>query len=76
MLSPEERPGRLQRKIAHYMRSGVSILWVIDPADEKLTVWRPGALPQDYAAPQVVSAAPVLSAFELDLQALFDALRD
>lgn len=76
VLSPEDRPGRLQRRIAHYMRSGVAILWVIDPADEKLTVWRPGALPQDFEAPARVSAAPVLSAFELDLQQLFDSLRD
>ena len=76
VLSPEDRPGRLQRRIAHYMRSGVSILWVIDPLDEKLTVWRPGELPLDYAAPQKVSAAPILATFELDLQQLFDALRD
>jgi Uma2 family endonuclease len=58
------------------MRSGVSILWVIDPQDEKLTVWRPGALPQDFAPPATVSASPVLESFELDLQQLFDALRD
>jgi len=76
VLSPDDRPGRLQRRIAHYMRSGVSILWVIDPLDEKLTVWRPGELPLDYAAPQKVSAAPILATFELDLQQLFDALRD
>ncbi|MFN8616832.1 MAG: Uma2 family endonuclease [Dehalococcoidia bacterium] len=76
VLSPDDRPGRLQRRIAHYMRSGVSILWVIDPQDEKLTVWRPGALPQDFAPPATVSASPVLESFELDLQQLFDALRD
>lgn len=58
------------------MRSGVSILWVIDPADEKLTVWQPGQLPLDFAPPQKVSAAPVLASFELDLQQLFDSLRD
>lgn len=76
VLSPDDRPGRLQRKIAHYMRSGVSILWVIDPADETLTVWRPGEMPLDFAAPAKVSAQPVLQSFELDLQQLFDSLRD
>ncbi len=76
VLSPEDRPGRLQRRIAHYMRSGVSILWVIDPEAEKLTVWRPDALPEDYAAPARVPAAPVLASFELDLQQLFESLRD
>lgn len=76
VLSPGDNAGRIQRRIAHYMRSGVSILWVIDPADEKLTVWQPGQLPLDFAAPQKVSAAPVLASFELDLQQLFDSLRD
>lgn len=76
VLSPGDHAGRFQRRIAHYMRSGVSILWVIDPQDEKLTVWRPGALPEDFAPPAKVSAAPVLQSFELDLQQLFDALRD
>lgn len=76
VLSPDDRPGRLQRRIAHYMRSGVRILWVVDPIDEKVTVWEPGELPRDYEAPAILKAGPVLDAFELDLQALFDALRD
>ena len=76
VLSPDDRPGRLQRRIAHYMRAGVPILWVIDPESETLTVWEPGGAPREYAAPAKVSAAPVLSDFELDLGALFATLDD
>ena len=74
VLSPESRAGRVVQKIAHYMASGVRLLWVIDPEDERITVWEPGKTPRDLAAPAILSAAPVLSAFELDLAALFASL--
>jgi len=71
VLSPDDQPGRVSQKIAHYMASGVRLLWVIDPEDERITVWEPGKIPRDLAAPAVLSAAPVLAGFELDLAALF-----
>ena len=74
VLSPDDRPGRLQSRIAHYMRSGVKILWIVDPETEKVTVWRPGEMPLDYHAPAMVSAEPVLEDFELDLAEMFEIL--
>lgn len=75
VLSPDDRPGRLQRRIAHYMRSGVPLLWVIDPENESVTVWRPNSAPEVHEGPAKLSAAPVLANFELDLAQLFDSLR-
>jgi hypothetical protein len=49
---------------------------VVDPESETVTVWQPGATPEEFAAPQMVSAAPVLRDFQLDLRELFDSLRD
>ena len=74
VVSPSDKPGRLQRKIAHYMRSGVRLLWVIDPETETVTVWEPGALPREYAASERLDARPVLSDFEVDLAQLFAQL--
>jgi Uma2 family endonuclease len=31
VLSPEDRAGRIERKIADYLRFGVRYIWVIDP---------------------------------------------
>jgi Uma2 family endonuclease len=76
VVSPGDRAGRLQRRIAHYMRAGVPLLWVVDLESETVTVWQPGATPEEFAAPQMVSAAPVLRDFQLDLRELFDSLRD
>lgn len=74
VVSPDDQPGRLQSRIAHYMRSGVSLLWVVDPEAEKVTVWEPGEVPRDFLAPAKLNARPVLNSFELDLGELFGKL--
>ena len=76
VLSPDDQPGRITQRIAHYMGSGVSLLWVVDPEAERLTVWQPGQAPCDLAAPAILSAAPVLASFEVDLSALFARLHE
>lgn len=76
VLSPDDQPGRVSQKIAHYMASGVRLLWVVDPEAERVTVWEPGKAPRDLAAPAILSAVPVLAGFELDLAALFARLHE
>jgi Uma2 family endonuclease len=65
VLSPEDRPGAITRKIARYMQAGVPLLWVVDPEARQLTAWRPGASPQTFGADDTVSAAPILPGFSL-----------
>ena len=74
VLSPEDRPGRVTRKITHYMDSGVTLLWVVDPDDEQVTVWERGAAPRLAAPGERLTAAPVLPGFSVDLAALFARL--
>ena len=76
VLSPDDQPGRVSQKIAHYMAAGVRLLWVIDPEAERVTVWQPGEAPRDLAAPAVLNAAPILAGFEVDLAALFASLHE
>ena len=76
VLSPDDQPGRVTQRIAHYMRAGIPLLWVIDPEGERVTVWRPGEAPSDLAAPAIVTGAPVLPSFELDLSTLFNRLHN
>lgn len=63
VLSPDDRPGTITRKIARYMQAGVRLLWVVDPEARQLTAWRPGASPETFDADDTVSAAPVLPGF-------------
>jgi Uma2 family endonuclease len=76
VLSPDDRPGRLSRKIAHYMEAGVRVLWVIDPEVEEITVWEPGAHPRLVIAGQDLSAAPVLPGFTVNREELFGRVRE
>jgi Uma2 family endonuclease len=40
VVSPEDHFSRLTRKVVHYLEHGVRLLWVIDPEDRSLTVYR------------------------------------
>jgi Uma2 family endonuclease len=74
VLSPGGRPGKLLERVSFYMRTGVSLLWVVDPVDEQVTVYRPGESPLTFRNPATILAEPVLPEFELDLAALFAIL--
>ncbi len=76
VLSPDDRASRVLDKTDFYMRSGVRLLWLVDPDNESITVYRPGEQPVTYHGPATIDARPVLSGFELDLEALFAVLHD
>jgi Uma2 family endonuclease len=40
--SPSDRPGKMARRVAQYLRAGVLIVWIIDPEERDVTVHRPG----------------------------------
>ncbi len=74
VLSPDDRPGRITRRVSYYTRAGVSLLWIVDPVDESVTIFERGAPPRVARAPEALSAAPVLTGFTLDLARLFATL--
>jgi len=45
VFSPNDKLGKLLRKIAEYLRAGVEIVWLIDPDSRNVTVFRPGLQP-------------------------------
>jgi Uma2 family endonuclease len=42
VLSPNDRPGKVTRKVKDYLKSGVKMVWVVDPEERNVTVYRPG----------------------------------
>ncbi|MBA4181023.1 MAG: hypothetical protein C0506_10585 [Anaerolinea sp.] len=76
VLSPDDRASRVAEKIDFYLRSGVSLVWVVDPELRTLTEYRPDSAPRTFRSGASVSAQPVLSAFTLDVAALFSVLDD
>jgi Uma2 family endonuclease len=74
ILSPSTRARDEQVKAKLYARAGVRILWIVDPDDDRLDVYRLRSRaygqPTPYRAPEVVREA-TLPGLEVDLEALF-----
>lgn len=45
VLSPDDRPGKTMRRVSHFMRRGILLVWLIDPEACDVTVHRPGKEP-------------------------------
>jgi Uma2 family endonuclease len=41
VVSPDDHFSRIQKKVLHYLTKGVRLLWVVDPEDRSITVYRP-----------------------------------
>ena len=40
VLSPEDKASEIQKKVEEYLAAGVPLVWVVDPANQKVTVYR------------------------------------
>ena len=76
VLSPGDRPGRALRRVSYYLRAGTTLIWLIDPEDESVTVFERGEAPRVFSAPELLTGEPVLEGFTLDLGRLFATLHD
>ena len=76
VLSPGESTGRTLERADFYMRAGTTLLWLVDPETESITVYRPNQAPTVHRPPSTIDAKPVLRGFSLDLTALFAALHE
>ena len=75
VLSPDDRPGRLFERVDLYLRSGVKLLWLVDPETKSIMVYRPGD-PQVAVRSGTLRAEPVLPGFSLDVGELFAELSE
>ena len=41
VLSPNDRPGAVNRKIIDYLAAGIRVVWLADPEERTVTVYRP-----------------------------------
>lgn len=42
VLSPNDRPGKVNAKVAGYLRGGTKLIWLVDYEERTVTVYRPG----------------------------------
>jgi Uma2 family endonuclease len=73
LRSPSDKLPRLRNKMAIYRANGVRLAWLIDPADRRVEVYRPGREVEIHDDPATVSGGDVLPGFVLELRDIFTA---
>jgi Uma2 family endonuclease len=71
VLSPDDRAGKVMRKIRDYLKASVPLVWVIDPEDRTLTVHRPDRPQTVLGETQEVTGDDVLPGFSWPLRRFF-----
>jgi Uma2 family endonuclease len=71
VLSPEDGMSEMLRKVEEYLAASVSLIWIIDPATETVTVYRSLVDVQVLTASQELSGAPAVPGFQVRIADLF-----
>lgn len=72
LRSPSDSLADTQDKMAEYRDNGARLGWLLDAAERRVDVYRPGAEIEVRDAPAFVSADPELAGFTLDLAYIWE----
>ncbi len=73
LRSPSDRLRAAQAKMREYIANGALLGWLIDDANRRVYVYRPGAEVERLDDPATLSGEPELPGFVLDLQLVWQA---
>jgi len=71
VTSPSDRPSEVQAKVEDWLRSGVRLVWVVDPATQTVTAFQAGGEPRVFRQEDDLTADPVLPGFRCRVAELF-----
>jgi Uma2 family endonuclease len=71
VLSPNDRMGRMLKRIAKFLQKGVAMAWLIDPEDETLTIFMPNKEPVVLERDEDVSGLKLLPDFRCKVADFF-----
>jgi Uma2 family endonuclease len=72
ILSPSDRIGDIDDKIATYLDASVPLVWVVHPRFRTVTVYRPDSQPQMFTVHDEIAAEPHLPGFRAAVAAIFE----
>lgn len=61
--SPNDRMNRITRRIAQFLKWGVSLVWLLDPEDRTLAIYRRDSLPQVLEEDEELTGEAILPEF-------------
>ena len=76
VLSPNDRPGEVQDKVNDWLRTGVRLVWVINPATRSAVAYHSASDMQEVAEEGTLDGGEVLPGFSCQLRELFPAVCD
>ncbi len=71
ILSPSDTQEEINEKIDEYLAAGVALVWLVDPHDQTITVYRANAVPELVTIRQELSAEPHLPGFRVAAAQIF-----
>jgi Uma2 family endonuclease len=71
VLSPDDRPGKIRQKVDDYLDCGTSLVLVVDPEDETVTVYRRLAAPVTLAGVDLLDLDDVVPGFRCTAGEMF-----
>ena len=72
VLSPYDKQRDIDESIEEYLACGVRVVWIVNPFQDTVTVYRPGAEPVLYSRAQVIDSDPELPGFRCRVAEIFE----
>ena len=72
ILSPNDTLEDIHEKIDTFLAAGVALIWIIDPYDRTVRVYRPGTQPAFFNALDELTGDPHLPGFRVPVARLFE----
>jgi Uma2 family endonuclease len=73
VLSPADRLSAVNRRMSQYLKWGVALVWLVDPEDRTVTIYRPDRPPEVLDADQELTGDGVLPDFSCPVSDFFYA---
>jgi Uma2 family endonuclease len=71
ILSPDDTAREVREKVDEYLAHGVRLIWVVDPEDRTVAIYRVGTPPARLDASGVLTGGDVLPGFSCQVGTLF-----
>lgn len=71
ILSPDQSPNRVIRKIVFSLNQGTKLGWFIDPEDESVMIFQPNQLPEVKSEADILPALDILGDWQIKAADLF-----
>ena len=72
LLSPSDSLSLTQEKMDEYVATGTELGWLIDPAQRRVHVYRPGVAIEHLDRPSALHGDPILAGLVLDLAPVWE----